>query len=235
MPIAFTKEQRAMQASIRDWATRSRPLALVRRLEPGGPLPGAAGGADCAPGSRKSWDGLAALGVFSIALPAKAGGAGGTVTDLAAALEQLTCAMVPGPVMPTLLAGLVLRGHADEPAAQALLPALADGRSSVAVGLSAAPVTGTWQADGTLRVSGETGLVLGGGTTSHLLLGAVTDPGAVTDQGAAADQEAATNQGAATDQGEVWFLAAPGDPGVTVAGRTPSTFPGRWPPSASLT
>jgi 3-oxochol-4-en-24-oyl-CoA dehydrogenase len=200
VPIAFTEEQCGMQASIRDWATRSRPLALVRRLEPGAPLTGVADGAGCAPESEKCWGELAALGVFSIALPAEAGGAGGAVTDLAAALEQLTCAMVPGPVMPTLLAGLVLRGRADAPAAQALLPALADGRSSVAVGLSAAPVTGTWRSDGTLRVSGETGLVLGGGTTSHLLLGA------------------------GTDQGEVWFLAAPGDPGITVAGRTPVDF-----------
>ena len=48
---------------------------------------------------------LADLGIFSIALPAEAGGAGGTVADLAAALEQLTDALVPGPVMPTLLAG----------------------------------------------------------------------------------------------------------------------------------
>src|ERR1700733_8634433 len=115
-----------MQASIHDWATRSRPLALVRRLEPGAPLAGAADGAGCAP--EKCWSELAALGVFSIALPAKAGGAGGTVT------------------------GLALRGEAAAPAAQGLLPAVGDGRSSVATGLSAAPVTGTWQADGTLRV-----------------------------------------------------------------------------------
>jgi alkylation response protein AidB-like acyl-CoA dehydrogenase len=62
VPIAFTEEQRGLQASIRDWAE------------------------------------LAALGVFSIALPAKAAGAGGTVTDLAAALEQLTCAMLLEPL-----------------------------------------------------------------------------------------------------------------------------------------
>ena len=41
-------------------------------------------------------------------MPGEAGGAGGTLTDLAAALEQLAIALVPGPVMPTVLAGLLL-------------------------------------------------------------------------------------------------------------------------------
>ena len=81
-----------------------------------------------------AWAALAGLGIFSIALPEAAGGAGGTVADLAAALEQLTVALVPGPVLPTLLAGLLLRGHADLPAVKELLPALAAGQASVAVG-----------------------------------------------------------------------------------------------------
>lgn len=35
MPIAISAEQRALQASIREWAARAGTLALVRRLEPG--------------------------------------------------------------------------------------------------------------------------------------------------------------------------------------------------------
>ena len=146
------------------------------------------------------WAALAGLGVFSIALPGSAGGDGGTVADLAAALEQLTVALVPGPVMPTLLAGLLLRGHADLPAVKELLPALATGQASVAVALATGTITGTWLADGTLRVSGEAGLVLGGGATSHLLLG--TDTG----------------------DGEAWFLLPAGHPGVRVSARAPVDF-----------
>jgi hypothetical protein len=98
VPIAATDEQLALQASIRDWAKRAGPLALVRRMEPGSDV----GGADASgpgwdgPGwDGPGWDGpcwgdLAGLGVFSIALPAAAGGTDGTVTDLAAALEELT-------------------------------------------------------------------------------------------------------------------------------------------------
>jgi 3-oxochol-4-en-24-oyl-CoA dehydrogenase len=192
VPIAITDEQLALQASIREWAKRVGTLALVRDLEPVSPA-GATGGGRC-------WSDLAGLGVFSIAAPPQAGGAGGTAADLAAALEQITDALVPGPVMPTLLAGLALADHPDLPAAKALLPELADGRASVAVGLTTGTVTGAWLADGTLRVNGDAGPLLGGGSTSHLLLGAATDAGAA------------------------WFLLAAGQPGVKVIGRRPVDF-----------
>jgi alkylation response protein AidB-like acyl-CoA dehydrogenase len=205
VPIAISPEQRALQASIREWAHKAGTIELVRRLEPGsllragsdepgdaagsdepgdlagsdepedaagsagtGDVAGSAGTGDAAGSARtgdaarsartgvttvqeEHWNALAGLSIFSIALPAAVGGADGTVADLAAALEQLTYALVPGPVMPTLLAGLLLRDRADLPAAKELLPALAAGQASVAVGLTAAPLTGTWLADGTLR------------------------------------------------------------------------------------
>ena len=34
MPIAMTPEQQALQASLRDWAKRANPIAMVRALEP---------------------------------------------------------------------------------------------------------------------------------------------------------------------------------------------------------
>ena len=83
------------------------------------------------------------------------GGADGTVTDLAAALEQVTAALIPGPVMPTLLAGLLLAGGPAPlavrprrlpaeppipapatPPGSALLPELAAGQATAAVALS---------------------------------------------------------------------------------------------------
>ena len=95
MAIAITPDQQALQASLRDWAKQAAPLAAVRRMEQD----------DAAPIS--SVTDLAALGVFSIAVPEDAGGAGGTVADLAAALEQLAVALVPGPVLPTALAAVL--------------------------------------------------------------------------------------------------------------------------------
>jgi alkylation response protein AidB-like acyl-CoA dehydrogenase len=154
--IAITPDQQALQASLRDWAKQAAPLAAVRRTEQD----------DAAPSS--SITDLAALGVFSIAVPEDAGGAGGTVADLAAALEQLAVALVPGPVLPTALAAVL---------AAPQLPALTDSAltgsravATAAVALDPGTLTGTRHPDGTLHVTGRTGPVLGAGTTSHLLL-----------------------------------------------------------------
>ncbi len=192
MPVAVTEEQLALQASIRDWAQRAGPLALVRGLEPdAGPVPAEA---------SACWAGLASLGVFSMALPPAAGGAGGTIADLAAALEQLTLALVPGPVLPTMLAGLVLAAQAGQPTVQALLPALAAGELPMAVGLDTDSLTGAWQADGSLLVTGEIGPVLGGGASVQLLAGAMVDGS------------------------EVWFCVPARHPGLTVTDRRPVDF-----------
>jgi 3-oxochol-4-en-24-oyl-CoA dehydrogenase len=161
VPIAITPDQLALQASIRDWAKQAAPLAAVRRLEPGLTAEPAAP-AETASHLRD----VAGLGVFSIAVPEAAGGAGGTLTDLAAALEQLTLALVPGPVLPTALAGLL---------AAPQLPALATGHATAAVALDTGTLTGTHHPDGTLHVTGRTGPVLGAGTTSHLLLACAAD------------------------------------------------------------
>ncbi len=226
MPIAITEEQRALQAAVRDWAKSVDPIALVRQLEPGS-RPGAGrGGPDGgapSPGANPTyvaevagcWAGLTELGVFSIALPASVGGADGTVADLAAALEQVTVALLPGPVMPTLLAGLLLAAGPAQPAASALLPGLAAGQATVAVALSAGTLHAAWQADGTLRVTGQTGPVLGAGSTTHLLLGAT-----VPDAAAGPDAAAAP----ACPDGAIWFLVPAGHPGLTVLPRPPVDF-----------
>ena len=133
------------------------------------------------------------------------------MADLAAALEQVTAALIPGPVMPTLLAGLVLGG---QQAGSGLLPELAAGQASAAVALSAGTLRGAWQSDGTLRVGGDAGLVLGAGSTTHLLL-AATVPVA----GEAAAQAAQAGRDEA-----VWFLIPASQPGLTLLPRPPVDF-----------
>jgi 3-oxochol-4-en-24-oyl-CoA dehydrogenase len=230
VPIASTDEQRALQAAVRDWAKRADPIALVRRLEPGSGPGTHRGGPDSgtlSPGANPTyvaeatscWGGLTELGIFSIALPSAVGGADGTVADLAAALEQVTAALVPGPVMPTLLAGLLLAGslagrpettsRLARPATLALLREMAAGQASAAVAFSAGTLRGRWQDDGTLRVTGDTGLVLGAGSSTHLLLGASV-PDAAT---------ALTGQ-----DGAAWFLVPAGHPGLSLSPRPPVDF-----------
>jgi 3-oxochol-4-en-24-oyl-CoA dehydrogenase len=177
MPIAMSQEQHALQASLRDWAKRAAPLTAVRAAEPAG---------TAAPAHLTE---LAALGVFAIPLE------GGTVTDLAAALEQLACALAPGPVLPTALAALLLARQAQPtPETQELLRALAEVRATACVALTPGTLTGTREPDGALRVTGETGPVLWAG--GHLLAPA----------------------------GDPWFMVDQEQPGVTVTALTPLDF-----------
>ena len=241
MPVAATEDQLALQASIRDWAKWAAPLEAVRGLEPGR---GAAQPSTGQPstgqrrsrreppgGSERCWRELAGLGVFGIALPAAVGGDGGTVADLAAALEQLTLPLVPGPVLPTLLAGLVAAPLAGGPAGNTLLPALAAGEQPAAVALDPGSLTAVWQDDGSLRVTGETGLVLGAGDGTAVLAGAAvtgTAPDQTAVDGAAAGPAVAGVVAAAGATGaggaEVWFWIPVGHPGVTVTSRVPADF-----------
>ncbi|MBB4684884.1 acyl-CoA dehydrogenase [Amycolatopsis jiangsuensis] len=113
MPVALTDEQAALAAAVRGWAADHDPVAAVRAAEQAG-----AG----VPGT------FPALGLTGIALPAAAGGADGTVADLAAGLAAAAEALVPGPLLSTALGGLLLAEHDKELAAR-----IAEGNERVAV------------------------------------------------------------------------------------------------------
>ncbi|MEV7044829.1 acyl-CoA dehydrogenase [Amycolatopsis sp. NPDC051061] len=120
MPVALTEEQAALAEAIHAWSAAHYPREAVRAAETG-PAAGIPAG-------------FAELGLFGVALPAAAGGADGTVADLAAGLAAAAEELVPGPVLGTALAGLLL---ADVPSAKELLAAVAEGEATVAVLLDA--------------------------------------------------------------------------------------------------
>ena len=213
MSIAISAEHLAIQASIRKWASAVDPLATVRALEPSRPPAEAATATEPAnpattaeAAAARHWADLAGLGVFAIVVPEQYGGAGGDALDLAAALEEVAAALVPGPILSTLLAELVLVDQAARPVAQRLLPELSAGRASFAVALdagfpdTAAPDASNLTADrlpgGALRVHGRAGPLLGAGATTHLLLAA----------------------------GDTWFVLPADHPGVRLSPRTPLDF-----------
>ncbi len=214
MPVAATEDQLALQASIRDWAKRAAPLEAVRGLEPGGgqPRTGQRGSRREPPGgSERCWRELAGLGVFGIALPAAVGGDGGTVADLAAALEQLTLSLVPGPVLPTLLAGLVAAPLAGGPAGQALLSGpgrgRAAGRRRAGPGLADCGLAGRRVAAGDRRDRA-------GARRRRTARSCSPAP----------RRAAVRRTGAGADGPQVWFWIPAGHPGVTVTSRAPADF-----------
>ncbi len=190
MAIALTSEQLALAETIAQWAKRASTLAAVRELETRGGRTGEQppGFADLA--------GLAEIGVFSIARAQSEGGAGGSAVDVVVVAAELAAVLAPGPVLPSLLASLVLAGsHAT-----ALADDLGAGTASVAVPLRAGGLTAAEAPDGSLTVSGTASLVLGAGDTTHLLLAAEADAG------------------------EIWFLLESSRPGVHIAARAPVDF-----------
>ena len=240
MPIALTEEQRALQASVREWAKRTGTIGLVRA--------GEAGGAVLA---EPDWASLAELGVFGVGLPAAIGGAGGSTADLAAVLAQLTESLTPGPILPTLLAGRVLACCAGEsPGVAATLRGIAAGEISVAVALDrpsretrSVAVAAEPHPDGSVRLTGQCDSVLGGGSATHLLVRATVSGASA---GAAEAPRAVVAEGATGDGG--WFLLPAGQQGVTVTARPPADFscsladialdgvaagPGEWLPDAT--
>lgn len=153
MPIAITEEQRAIQRSISDIAARTDMMGTVRALE--------TGSGDW----RRHWADLAGIGLFSIALPEELGGAGCGLDDQCAALEQAAHALVPGPVLPTVLAGILLARQPDSAAAKELLPSIADGTATAAVGLDTVTTAPGGLVSGAVEVLGADG-------GAHLVLAA---------------------------------------------------------------
>jgi alkylation response protein AidB-like acyl-CoA dehydrogenase len=159
VPIASSPEQVAAQDSLHGWARSSASLATVRAMETN------------ADSWRGGWKALAELGVFAVALPEDRGGFGGSVLDLAVMLEQAAHDLVPGPVLSTALAGLLIE-RSGAPSAKELLPLLADG--SLAAGVALASGTLASPSLDELVVTGEVRVVIGAAPGSLLVLSART-------------------------------------------------------------
>jgi 3-oxochol-4-en-24-oyl-CoA dehydrogenase len=142
----ITDEQFAVRELVRSWAPGSGAVAGVRDIEQGDP-----------DAWRAPYDGLARLGSFGVALSEERGGAGGTVEDLCAMLDEAAAALVPGPVATTALATLVI-DDSD------VLDGLASGERTAGVALTADLRCEAG------RVSGTAPYVLGADAAGVLLL-----------------------------------------------------------------
>lgn len=143
MVATVTDEQFAARALVRDWARNATSgpggTAAIRDVEQGKP-----------DAWRPVFSRLAELGIFGVAIPEEAGGAGGSIEDLCAMVEEAAKALIPGPVATTALATLVV----TDPE---LLEALAAGERFAGLALE-----GDVRFDGTTsKASGTLPLALG--------------------------------------------------------------------------
>ena len=146
MSATITDEQAAARDLVRSWAAGAGAPAAVRDVEHGRP-----------DAWQPLYRGLAELGLFGVAIPEEAGGAGGSIADLCAMVEEAARALIPGPVASTALATLVI----TDP--------------SVLQDLSAGKTTAGFALESHLRaesdrLSGTADFVLGGTDSGVLLL-----------------------------------------------------------------
>jgi alkylation response protein AidB-like acyl-CoA dehydrogenase len=100
MDFQLSAEQRALQAGIRSFCDTRVSLEHLRTLE-------STDGCD-----RGLWTELAEMGVFSLRVPAEAGGLGLTTADAVAIFEELGRRIVPGPLIWTHVAAALIDGAA---------------------------------------------------------------------------------------------------------------------------
>ncbi|HUH71510.1 MAG TPA: acyl-CoA dehydrogenase [Mycobacterium sp.] len=156
MAATISDEQFAARALVRDWARNSTSgpggTAAIRDVEQGN-----------ADAWRPVYARLTDLGLFGVAIPEECGGAGGSIEDLCAMVEEAAKALAPGPVATTALATVVLSEAGSD---AELLAALASGERFAGVALE-----GDVQFDSeTSRASGTLPSVLGAADRGVLLL-----------------------------------------------------------------
>jgi alkylation response protein AidB-like acyl-CoA dehydrogenase len=144
--LGISEEHAELSSSVRKWAASLGGPDLARAAE-----------TDPDATFDEAWSAVGEMGVATIALPESVGGGGGSVLDLAVALEACAHGLVPGPLLSTTVASVVLRSDAS--AARGL----ADG-DRVGLGLAPCLVVGE-------RLAGTVDVVWDAPGATHLVLG----------------------------------------------------------------
>ena len=153
MSIAITDEHQELGSTVRSFLQAHGALAANRSLLE----------ADDEP-RPTFWGEMADLGWLGIHLPEAYGGAGAALSELIVVLEEFGRQVAPGPFLPTVVASALLAQCATPDLQSALLPGLADGSVTGALGLGGSLTL----SDGLL--DGPAGIVLGGASADLLLL-----------------------------------------------------------------
>jgi alkylation response protein AidB-like acyl-CoA dehydrogenase len=125
MDFNLTEEQKMLRTSARDFLERECPASLVKEIA-----------GDEKGYSPQLWQKMAGLGWQGLVFPEKYGGSGGSFLDLVILLEETGRALLPGPLCPTVLAGITILECGREEQKAALLPRIASGEIIVSLALA---------------------------------------------------------------------------------------------------
>ncbi|MGI5218605.1 acyl-CoA dehydrogenase [Nocardia sp. CA-290969] len=166
MPVALTADHAALAETVTGFAARHAGREYTRKHTEA-----------LQQGSRPDfWPDLVALGLTGVHLPESVGGQGGTLDDLAVVVAESGRALLPGPLLPTVVASTVL-APAGEPAAREALRRLAEGATGAVIGAEqAGELTAEAGAGGAAAsLSGRTGLVLGAASAELFVVAATAE------------------------------------------------------------
>ena len=131
MDLGLSEIQQMLKNSAREFLAEECPLTLVRELEE-----------EERGFSAELWRQTAGLGWPGVAFPEQYGGTGGDFMDLAALLEEMGRALLPGPFFATVvLGGLTVLDAGTDSQKQAILPGVCSGELLLTLALTEASAT----------------------------------------------------------------------------------------------
>jgi 3-oxochol-4-en-24-oyl-CoA dehydrogenase len=167
VPIAVTEDHESLRLTVQRWAQTHCPPDVPRAT------------AETASADLPAvWEKLAAQGWLGLHLPEAHGGQGFTLAEQAVVLEELGHALVPGPLLSTVLVSSVIAAFADEAVRAELLPGLADGTITGAVALGSDEVRGETVHDTAVLLTGSVRPLLGLPAARLVLVPATIEGGA---------------------------------------------------------
>jgi 3-oxocholest-4-en-26-oyl-CoA dehydrogenase beta subunit len=125
MEFSLSEEQKILRKSARDFLKSECPSSLVKQM------------AEDEKGYSPSlWQKMAQLGWQGLVFPERYNGGGGSFQDLVVLLEETGRVLLPGPLLPTVLGGLIILECGSEEQKAALLPGIVKGDIIVSLALS---------------------------------------------------------------------------------------------------
>src|SRR5262249_15215308 len=122
MNFSLTEDQRMLVEAAQGFTRKQSPVTRMRKLRD-----------DPIGWSPDVWRQMGELGWLGLGFPEAVGGVGGKFVDLALLLEQLGAALVPEPIVPSLVAGMAILKAGDAAQQRAHLAPMTAGRSSLAL------------------------------------------------------------------------------------------------------
>ncbi|MBI3216659.1 MAG: acyl-CoA dehydrogenase [Mycobacterium sp.] len=166
MVLALTDEQVQITEAMAGFAARHAPLEQTRRSMDA-----------LANGERPGfWPPLVAQGLHAVHLPEQVGGQGGTLAEAACVVDAAGYALLPGPLLPTVVAGAVAATAEPSAVASALLEQLSAGATAVVLGPETGDLVATATGSG-WSVSGTAGPQSGLAGAEKIIAAARTESG----------------------------------------------------------